>query len=125
MRGVHTKSKEKWKKLGLFVLLFLLLLVLANSVRKVYQKKRGAELALVRMEQEMQELEGRQEDLQDFAERLKTSEGLEFELRKKFNVAGAGESVALIVEGSEAGPNSESRNSFWQKIKDFVINLVE
>lgn len=125
MRGVNTKSKDTLKKLAVFVLLVFIILLLSNSVRKVYTKKRGAEETLARMNTEMQELKMRKESLEEFANRLQTNEGVEFELRKKFNVAGTGENVAIVVDENASSSGSLSPESLWQKLKDFVINLFE
>src|SRR3989344_6383407 len=98
MRGVKTRASEKWKRLGVFLLLLLLVLVLGNSVRKVYSKKQAAGEALARMNTEIAKLEEREKELQESEGRLGSPEGIEFELRKKFSVAGGGASVAIIVE---------------------------
>lgn len=118
MRTLRTREYDKWKKLGGFLLLLLLFIVLLNSVRKVYKKKSASEQALVRMEADVENLEARKEFLENSIERLKTEEGLKFEIKKKLNVAEAGEAVAIIIDESEATTPDSSSPSFWQKIKD-------
>jgi len=54
---------------------------------------------------------------------LSTQDGLEFEIRRKLNVAKVGESVAIIVEKTESSPNNSSHLSFWQKIKNLFGSL--
>ncbi len=117
MRGVNTKSKEKLKKILTFFLLLVLLMLLGNSVRRVYIKKNGAEQALARMKAEIEDLKSRQESLEQFASRVETSDGVEFELRKKFNVAGNGEKVAIFVDESNASSTQKKSQSIWSKIK--------
>ena len=90
MRGIKKRGISGWKRLGLFVLLFLLLVILGNSTRKVYNKKENAELALSKMHQDVVELAEREKELKESESRIKSSEGLEFELRKKFTVARPG-----------------------------------
>ena len=123
MRGIKTKERGKWKKAAAFVVLLLVLGVLTNSVRKVYNKKEDAKETLARMEAEMKSLQERQQFLAASIERLNTTEGVAFEMRKKLNVAEAGESVAIIVEEEPAPIPPSAKISSWQKFKNFVISL--
>ena len=118
MRTLRTRDHEKWKRLGVFLLLLLLFLVLLNSVRKVYKKKIASEKALVRMEEDVENLEERKHFLENSIERLNTEEGLKFEIRKKLNVAEVGESVAIIIDETDGVKSDPVSKSFWQKIKD-------
>ncbi len=119
MRGVSKRGKEAWKRLGIFLLLFFMLLVLLNSVRKVYNKKESAEEALVKMHEEVANLALREQELKRAETRLQTTEGLEFELRKKFSVAREGESVAIIVASEATSSVEEVPKTLWQKIKSW------
>lgn len=123
MRGVNKKGNSALKRLFVFVFLFSLLIILGNSTRKVYNKNKDAEKALVRMEQEIQELNDRKQELKNAQERLKTQEGIEYEIRKKFSVARAGEQVAIIVDDTSTSTDSAQTPSSWQKIKDFFSNI--
>ncbi|NLE07581.1 MAG: hypothetical protein GX627_03155 [Parcubacteria group bacterium] len=125
MRGIKTKKSSKWKILVAFLFLVLVLGVLLNSVRKVYNKKIGAEEALVKMNDRVYELQKREKELNDSLERLKTQEGLAFEMRRKLNVAEVGESVAIIVEEEIPIVPSTIKISNWQKFKNFVVNLFK
>ncbi|MBN2094346.1 MAG: hypothetical protein JW740_03215 [Candidatus Zambryskibacteria bacterium] len=122
MRGIKRKD-NKWKKALIFLVLLAILGVLTNSVRKVYLKKQDAEKALVRMEKELDELQNRKIFLQTSLDKLSTEEGMAFEIRKKFNVAEVGESVAIIVEERNSENSVQPQISTWQKIKDFMLNL--
>ncbi|MEK7634836.1 MAG: hypothetical protein AAB446_00140 [Patescibacteria group bacterium] len=125
MRGIKTKDNNKWKKIAAVSALFLVLIILANSVRKVYNKRVESEATLVRMKNELKNLEDRQKNLSASLERLKTVDGLEFEMRKKLNVAQAGESVAIIVDSPEPTMTSVVQISGWQKFKNFVVGLFK
>ena len=125
MRGIKNKESGKWKKLGIFLVLFLIFGVLVNSVRKVYNKKTEAQKTLVRMEEEVKKLEDRQKFLGNSIQKLNTKEGIEFEMRKKLNVAQAGESVAIIVEETQSTSTSSAEISSWQKIKNFFAELFK
>ncbi len=118
MRGAGKKS-DKTKHLGIFVLLFLLLLLISNSTYKVYKKKETAEEALSKMNSEMVDIENRIAILRRSEKRLSNDEGIEFELRKKFSVASAGESLAVIVDGDKKDGNESGDQSLWSKIKVF------
>ncbi len=123
MRGIKTKESGQWKRWVVFLFLVLVFGVLMNSVRKVYNKKVGAEEALAKMNEKVYELQNREKELSDSLERLKTQEGLEFEMRKKLNVAEVGESVAIIVEDEVSTTPVVVKLSTWQKFKNFWSNI--
>jgi len=125
MRGVKTKDKELRKRLAIFLVLLIIFGVLSNSVRKVYNKKENAEKALARMEEEQKQLELRKIFLENSLERLETEEGIKFEIRKKLNVAQAGESVAIIVDENNIASTAPPSTSTWSKIKNFFGRLFE
>ena len=124
MRGIKTKENGRWKRVAIFVALLLLFGVLSNSVYKVYQKKKEVEKALAQMQAEKLELENRNNFLEDSLEKLKTKEGVEFEIRKKLNVAEAGGRGAIIVEEESIEVTPKLKISFWQKVKDFFKNII-
>ena len=121
MRGIKVKTKgsNNFKKILIFIALLILLTVLVNSVYGVYKKKKNADRALAQMQFDIKTLEERQEFLNDSVARLETKEGLEFEIKKKFNVALADEKVALIINEESTTTSKTATVSFWQKIKDF------
>ena len=123
MRGVKTKATNKWKRLGLFLVLVLVFGLLLNSVSGVYKKKKGAELILARTEAEAKVLVEREAFLKESLKRLGTKEGLKSEIRKKLNVAEVGESVAVIVTEERVAPIETFQISTWQKIKNFFTSL--
>ena len=125
MRGVKTRDKELRKRFIIFFMLLVLFGVLLNSVRKVYKKKENAEKALVRMEEERKELENRKIFLENSLSRLETEEGIKFEIRKKLNVAQAGENVAIIIDTQSTTSAPTSEISTWSKFKNFFGGLFE
>ena len=118
MKSLRSRDHTKWKRLGIFLLLFLVFGVLSNSVRKVYNKKESAEKALTRMDQDVKELEDRKSYLETSIARLGTSEGIKLEIKRKLNVSEPGERVAIIVDDSVSSTTETSEPSFWQKIKN-------
>ena len=125
MRGIKTNKENKWKRPAAFLILLLVFGVLVNSVRKVYNKKVEAQKTLARMREEVKNLEDRQKFLGTSIQKLATEEGVAFEMRKKLNVASAGESVAIIVEGTQPTSTPVTEISSWQKLKDFFTKLFE
>jgi hypothetical protein len=125
MRGVKTKTAGRWKRVVISLTLFFVLAIFLNAVNNVYQKKKSAEALLVRMENEVQELKERESFLSSSLSRLQTVEGIKFEIRRKLNVAEAGESVAIIVAQEETDRANPSDLSVWQQIKLFFTKLFE
>lgn len=125
MKGIKRKGEGKWKKVAIFIALTLVFGVLSNSVYKVYHKRKEAGKALSQAKEELTELESREQFLGQTLERLETEEGIEFEIRRRLNVAGAGESVAIIVEEGQNASTPPPQKSFWQKTKDFFGGLFE
>lgn len=125
MRGIKTKQSGKWRRVALFYLLVLVLVMLLNSLFNVYEKKKGAEEALVKMGDDLKELGEREKYLEGYLDRLSTKEGVEFEVRKKFNVAEAGESVAIIVEEEVAPNDTEAKETRWQRFRGFWSGLFD
>lgn len=125
MRGIKTKEDNRWKKAVAFLALLLVLGVLLNSVNNIFQKKREAEQALVRMEKEAEDLKNREASLKESIAKLNTEEGLNFEIRKKLNVAQAGESVAVIVDENGTTTVAVTEISAWQKFKNFFQGLFK
>lgn len=123
MRGIKNKKENKIKKLAIFFVLILVLGLLLNSVRKIYDKKEEAQKIMARMEEEKARLQERQKFLKESLANLETIEGLKFEIRKKLNVAEAGENVAIVVDEEQTAPTSQTNLSSWQKIKDFFTDL--
>jgi cell division protein FtsB len=127
MRGIKIKNRNqsKWKRLGIFLILLLVFGFLLNSVRNVYQKKKEAQSVLARMEEEKTKLEERDKFLKESLAKLATNEGMNFEIRKKLNVARAGESVAIVVEEEQPSTTKTFEVSAWQKLKDFFTGLFK
>ena len=121
IRSKHSYSRTR--DVIIFVTLFLILLVTINSLKKVYIKYNSASLALSRMQQENIKLKEREINLNNSLKRLVTEEGKKFEIRKKLNVAEAGEQVAIIVDKGATSTESEVGNSLWQRFKNLFSDL--
>jgi hypothetical protein len=125
MRGIKTKGSDKWKKISIFLILITLLVVVLNSARKVYEKRVEAQDTLTRMQAEVAQLQSRDQTLKESIKSINTTEGLEFELRQKLNVAQAGEGVAVIVNEPEPTSTQVTPLSPWQKIVNLFTGLFK
>ena len=121
MLDFQQKRKVKsfmYNRVTLAVLLVVVLFVL-NSTWSVYQKKRESERLKNVALGNVENLRGRNSELQVKIERLGTEVGIEEEIRSKFNVAKQEENVVIIVPKSETNATSTNSSSFWQKVKKF------
>jgi len=125
MKGIKNRESIKWKRLFAFFALLVVFGVLVNSARKVYDKKKEAQKALAQMEGEAKSLEARKIFLDSSLQKLETDEGVAFEIRRKLNMAGAGESVAIIIDEGQPTSTNNTQVSSWQKIKNFFVWLFE
>ena len=103
-----------------FVLSLVLLAVFVRATWSVSTKARQTKDNLELVREEYSELQDREVRLESEIEYLKTEQGIEAEIRDKFNVARAGESVVVIVDGKEESNESrvveEEKLGFWGTI---------
>jgi cell division protein FtsB len=125
MRGIKNREGGKWKRPAAFVILFIILIILLNSVKNVYQKKKMAQETLTKTEKEISDLKNRDQFLKESIEKMATKEGTEFEIRKKLNVAQAGEGVAIIVDQNTSSSVQTTAISSWQNFKNFFSWLFK
>ena len=105
-----------------YILGFLgLLVILAiHSTWNVYQKQRES-VALLRVaEDQSSVLKAREQELQTKIASLQTEQGMEEEIRSKFNVAKPGENVVVVLDQSDSATSTSTTTiSFWQSILNF------
>ena len=103
---------------GVLVLLAILILFTTHAVYGVYKKAQSAALYLAESEKSLAEMEEREKYFSKEIERLKSDQGVEEEIRKKFQVAREGEKVMVIMddEGKGNGSTELPKKSLWQKI---------
>jgi cell division protein FtsB len=105
-----------------YILGFLGLLVIlaVHSTWNVYQKQRES-VALLRVAQEESSvLKAREQELQTKIASMQTEQGMEEEIRSKFNVAKPGENVVVVLDQSDATTSTpRATTSFWQRILNF------
>ena len=111
-----------YSKITLAVLTVVVVLLL-NSVWNIYTKERSTRLTRNNLEREFLALKEREELLRKEIERLKTTRGVEEEIRSKFEVSKDGENVMIIIDPTkDKGTQIYKReNSFWSKFLNFFI----
>jgi len=80
------------------VVLAVVVIFLSRAAYGAYQKYALARATLKSAETKLAEIESRQETIRTEINELKTTRGIESELRTKFQVAKPGEEVIIIVE---------------------------
>lgn len=101
-------------------ILFVVMLLTLRSTWSVYQKQMESQSLKEISEKKFAELELRKKEINDKIQALNTTEGLEREIRSKFNVVKENENMAVILdEANSDNYNATTTKSFWQKVKNF------
>ena len=104
----------------LYVLGIIVILAI-HSTWDIYQKQLESQKLLTLSQEQAGELKSREAELQSQIANLQTPQGLEAEIRSKFNVAKPNENVAVVLDnGSTTDSTTTNSVSFWQKILDFL-----
>jgi cell division protein FtsB len=111
--AVFLKKNYPW------LIFAVLIAALSPSLWNVYRKARGSNDNLKMAEAELAKLQNRQAALLKSIGELKTSRGIEAEVREKFSVVKLGEEVIVVVDGAENSDDSSDsgvNQSFWSRI---------
>lgn len=106
----HTKARLYSRMTVVILILFVLLL--AKSVFGLYVKNRESIAARNASETKLQALKDREASLKEEINRLENNEGMEWEIRDKFNVTKPGENVVIIVPDDEATSTPPQKGFF-------------
>ncbi len=112
-----------YSKTTLLALLLVLVLV-ARGVYNVSQKESETRLEVVRAEKQKAELQGRYSAIRDSSDQLKSSAGIEAEIRSKFDVVKEGEGVIVIVD-KDLPVIEEDKRGALKKFWDSVIGVFK
>jgi hypothetical protein len=100
-------------------ILFILLVFVTKGVISVYAKERDSRGEVERLQTKKVELEGRLANVSANNDRLKTREGMESEIRAKFDVVKSDEAVIVIVDKEIPMPEEEKKGllkRFWDSV---------
>jgi hypothetical protein len=100
------------------VILAVLCILFAKGAWGMYGKMQASAEAKGSAEKELYNLTSRKQNVGGEIDRLKTKEGLETEIRGKFNVAMPGEEVIILIKGEEV-PHVVEEKGFFDSIKSF------
>ena len=99
------------------VILFFLIIILIKANYGIFKKERLSNENYNIVKDDFDSLKNRRTVLESEIERMKTKEGVEEEIRSKFDVSRPGEVVVNIInDGSITKENNTKEISFWQKI---------
>lgn len=97
------------------IVLVVVLAMCARGAWGMYGKMQVSSDAKDGAEREFHKLSERKHNVSSEIDRLKTKEGLENEIRSKFNVAMPGEEVIIMIKGEEV-PQQLPEEGFFQSI---------
>lgn len=127
MRELARRQKVKrflYSTPALIALLILSGFIVKGVLGAVLRERESA--ALVKsLENRMESLSSRKEELEKEIELLETSVGLEKEIKEKFNVTGEGENLVVIVDpkNESFSPDIESDTwlkRWWNTVKNLI-----
>jgi len=106
----------------MIVVLFIIAVLIARGTWEVYSKAQIARAKRDESSKELKDIQDRNATLEASLAHLKSSSGLEDEIRQKFNVARPDEEVVMVID--ENGKKSENdgempNQSFWQGLVSF------
>ncbi len=119
----NTVKKRIYSKTSIVILAILLLLT-ARGVFSVYQKERLTRIEVERVQREKEELQKRYEVIRDNSEMLKSKEGIEAEIRTKFDVIKEGEEVVVVVDRNTPIIQEDKRGTI-KRIWDSMIGVFK
>ncbi len=110
--------KVMYSRITLFVL-FIIVLLLAHAAYSIYGKEQLSAANYAEVKKEYDDLKSRQTVLQSQVDKLNTESGMEEEIRDKFSVAKPGETVVVLVDGTDtAVASSKANKGLWQRFLD-------
>ena len=111
-----------YSKVSVVVLLLVTLLLLKGGV-SMYQKEKQSRQNMIEVEKKLANAKLRQAELENNLNRLNSPDGVENEIRTKYNVKKAGEEVVLVVESQATSTTTVREKGFWSKISDWISGI--
>ncbi len=104
------------------IILALILFFMAKGVYAVYEKERESRAEVDRIAKQKAELQQRYDFIQEKSDHLKSTEGIEAEIRSKFDVVKEGEGMIVIVD-KNVTTIEEDRRGVLKKFWDSVVGV--
>lgn len=117
------KVRRKLYSRNAVIVLGLVTLLIVRGAYGVLKKEHQSALALTDAELQLKTAQANQATLASNVALLHTDAGVEQEIREKYSVVKAGESVAIIVDNDEATTTPIIHKTIWQKIGDWFKNI--
>lgn len=106
------------------IILFLVFLLLVKASWSVYVKSTESASNLARVNNSIFEATKRQDSLKKETMRLNTTEGIEDEIRHKYQVTKEGERVIVVVDDSSNESATSTDASLLSKMKHAIVNFI-
>mgnify|MGYP001563470888 CR=1 len=96
------------------VILLVLIFFLGRSTFDIYQKSKLSYNNYIKVKRDYDSIEARKAMLESEINRLATDNGIEEEIRSKFNVAKPGETVVIIIDKNSTSTDIDNvKRDFW------------
>lgn len=118
------KHKKRGYSKWVLFLLFVLIIVAGRGLVSIYAKQMTSSEEMRLVEAKKAELEERHRSLTDKVSELNTTEGIEKEIRSKFDVVRPGEGVILVVDKEIPAP-AEAEPSVIKKLWNGVVGVFK
>ena len=107
------------------ILLIIIIVLLAKGTWGVYQKVQESSKNAALVKIELANLEKRKELLEKETQKLKSQEGIEEAIRKKFQVSKEGERVLVVVDKPLPPEAVEENQNFFHKMWESVSGIFK
>lgn len=116
------KTRRNIRSLPVLIASLVVCLFLVRGAYGIFKKSRQANAERDALAAKLEDLKTRETELEGDLTKLATPAGVEEEIKSKFNVAKAGENVAIIVEPSNAESTTTKEKSPWySRLLDAII----
>ncbi|MFC1756609.1 hypothetical protein ACFLZC_00405 [Patescibacteria group bacterium] len=123
------KQKNRLNKIlfsrPVFAICLVVVVMYSVSLYKIYTRSRQASLRNDLVKEEIKDMEGRKNDLGANIGKLRTDEGIEKELRKKFQVKKPGEDYVIIIDKNEEEEGKDLSSEVLAKEESFFKKVWE
>lgn len=107
--------KRRLYSTPILVILIIITGFIVHSTYKIVQKYRESAGYVNALKQKATDLTSREIQLKNDIARLSTDEGIDSEIKEKFNVSKEGERVAIIVDQTDNSSGTATSSEHWWK----------